>query len=162
MNLWQRLRELSWQQLWHFAALFLRNPKYILPTLSATQRTFTLCNELYGTAHHKSNRANAFRHALWNLLICKYVQKRTKNEAKSTTWAKKVTDLYEKVTQNEKMDEAMDLHNNDLGRRWFPLSIDKNEAEIVTFLQKKTENAQKINSLDEIMQHSKNLVYLTS
>lgn len=162
MNLWRRVRSLSLRQLFQLAGLLLRNPRYIVPTLTATQRTFIICNTLYGQAHHKSNPANAFRHALWNWLICRNVQKITKKESKSIFWAQKLTDLYEKVTQNEDMDEAMDLHNNRLGRNWFSTKLFKNEAEIVAFLQKQAKMAKKIESIGQIPQFSENLVFISN
>ena len=85
---------------------------------------------LFGSRHHKSNKANAFRHALWNVLICQKTLKKTNNREKSVIWTKKVTDLYEKVTQNEFLDQLMDLHNNEIGRTLFLDLFDKNEATI--------------------------------
>ena len=45
--------------------------------------------------------------------------KYAKNKQKSVFWAQKVGDLYEKVTQNEILDQEMDLHNNTTGRILF-------------------------------------------
>lgn len=119
-----------------------------------------ICDTLYGSSHHKSNKANAFRHALWNVLICKYVMKYSKNKQKSVFWAQKVGDLYEKVTQNEILDEAMDVHNNTIGRIFFLNHLDQNEEEIITLLEKKSENAQKINCVEETKRSLNVLVYL--
>ena len=108
MKLWARINKLSFSQLWQLSVVFLKHPLLIMPTLKATKDTFAICNQLYGNQHHKSNRANAFRHALWNVLICNKSVNTLKNKQKSVFWAQKVTDLYEKVTQNEPMDEAME------------------------------------------------------
>nr|WP_147278480.1 hypothetical protein [Marinirhabdus gelatinilytica] len=72
-----------------------------------------------------------------------------------------MTDLYEKVTQNEPMDEAMDLHNNAVGRICFLNNLDKNEEETINFLQKKAENAQKVVTIDEMKKLQKELVYIS-
>lgn len=37
-----------------------------------------ICDDLFDRSHHKSNKANAFRHALWNILICQKNQKQRK------------------------------------------------------------------------------------
>lgn len=146
--------------MWQLSALFLKHPLLIVPTLKATQQTFSVCNELYGNEHHKSNIANAFRHALWNLLICKKSQKNLKSKQKSVFWAQKVTTLYEKVTRNSALDEAMDLHNNAIGRLCFFKLLEENEAKMVEYLQKKTETAKKVSTIEEMLKLKLDLVYL--
>lgn len=160
MNIWKRIRQLSVGQLWKLTMLFVVNPFKIIPTLRATQRTFYICNKLYGKEHHKSNKANAFRHALWNALICKSIRKKSKNKQKTVFWAQKVTDLYENVTKNNELDEAMDLHNNAIGRISFLNFLDKKEEELVGFLQNKSKNARKIKNLEEIESTTNQMVYL--
>jgi Domain of unknown function (DUF6973) len=162
LKIWTRIQKLSIPQLWELSVLFLKHPLLIVPTLKATKRTFQVCDALYGNAHHKSNRANAFRHALWNLLICKKSFKSLKNKQKSVFWAQKVTDLYEKVTRNELLDEAMDLHNNAIGRICFLNLLAENEAKNIAFLEEMAKNAQKIASIDEIKKSNRQLVYLSS
>lgn len=160
MKIWARIKKLSIPQLWQLSVLFLKHPLLIVPTLKATKKTFQICDSLFGNEHHKSNKANAFRHALWNVLICKKSQKVFKNKQKSVFWTQKLTDLYEKVTQNKFLDEAMDLHNNTIGRICFLNLLDQNEEEIVAFLQKKAENAQKVEKLDNFNKYQNQLVYL--
>jgi hypothetical protein len=116
---------------------------------------------LYNNTHHKSNKANAFRHALWNVLICRNVIKYAKNKQKSVFWAQKVGDLYEKVTQNEILDQEMDLHNNTVGRIFFLNHFDQKEVKIIDLLQKMSQKAQKTDKIEEMRQHRNDLVYLT-
>lgn len=160
MNIWLRIKRLSLSQLTQLGFLFLKNPLLIWPTFQATKRTMVLCDGLFGTSHHKSNQANTFRHALWNILICKNVLKRTKSNEKSVIWAQKVTHLYEKVTQNALLDEKMDLHNNDVGRILFLKVFDKNEAEIIQILQKEIETAIKIEKTEDFELAENKLVYI--
>lgn len=160
MKIWARIKKLSITQLWQLSVLFLKQPLLIIPTLKATKRTFQICEELYGNNHHKSNKANAFRHALWNLLICIKTMKILKNKQKSVFWAQKVTDLYEKVTQNELLDEAMDLHNNTIGRICFLNFLNQSETEMITFLQEKAEKAKKIYVLEDFDKLQNQLTYL--
>lgn len=75
-------------------------------------------------------------------------------------WAQKVTDLYEKVTQNEPMDEAMDLHNNAIGRLCFLNFIEENEEEMVFFLQNKAQNARKVEIAADISKYKNQLVFV--
>lgn len=160
MNIWKRIRQLSIGQLFKLSALFLKHPLLIIPTLKATKRAFEICDHLFKKEHHKRTKANAFRHALWNVLICKNSMKMTKNKQKSVFWAQKVTDLYEKVTQNSLLDEAMDVHNNAIGRLCFLNNMEETEAIFIEILQKLSKNAQKITKIEEIEQNRAILVYL--
>lgn len=130
------------------------------PTLKATKRTMILCDELFGKVHHQSNSSNAFRHALWNILICKKTLKRTQNREKSIIWTRKVTNLYEKVTDNGKMDRAMDLHNNEVGLRLFLTVFEEKESEIISILQKMREKSQKVTNVNDFIKFKDNLVHL--
>ena len=161
MNIWKRIKQLSAGQLFRLALVFAARPLLIGPTLRATKRTMHICDTLYGGAHHKNGKPNAFRHALWNILICRNCRKRTKNDEKSANWTEKITVLYEKVTKNEILDQRMDLHNNDLGRKWFQENLFENEAEIVNFIQKRLENAQKVTKIEEIVNLEKTLIYIS-
>lgn len=160
MKLRKRIQQLSIRQLTRFAMLLLKHPFHIIPTLKATRRTFEICDQLYGKDHQRSNKGNAFRHAVWNVLLCKKTFKNSKNKQKSVFWAQRVTDLYEKMTQNELLDEAMDLHNNAVGRICFLNYLNQNEQEIIKFLQKKAENAKKVANIEELSKISNQMVYL--
>jgi len=119
-----------------------------------------LCDELFGKAHHRSNKANAFRHALWNILICHKTLKRTKNKEKSIVWTEKVTNLYEKVTDNDEIEKAMDLHNNKVGLHLFLSVFDKKEEEIIVLLQKMIKNSRKVTSFEDLDIFNPGLVHL--
>ncbi len=120
-----------------------------------------VCDSLFGKSHHGNNRANAFRHAFWNVLICQKTLKWTKNQKKSMIWAEKVTFLYEKVTQNENLAKMMDLHNNGIGRILFSSIFDQNEEEIIENLTILMKNAQKIVKIEEFPIFNNQLVYLS-
>lgn len=119
-----------------------------------------ICDELYGKTHHKSNKANAFRHALWNVLICRNALSVTKNKQKSVFWAQKVGDLYEKVTQNEQLDEAMDLHNNSFGRLYFFNTLDFSEEKIIGLIKNESNQAVQIHTINESASSKNRLVYI--
>ena len=151
MTIWARIRRLKIGQLIPFSLLFLNQPFLIRPTLRATKRTMVICDKLFGQAHHRSNKANAFRHALWNVLICHKTLKTTKNIEKSIVWAKKVTNLSEKV---------MDVHNNNVGLDLFLSVFGENEEEIVVLLQKMMKKSEKVTNLEDFARHGHALVHL--
>ncbi|KAA3624559.1 MAG: hypothetical protein DWP94_03270 [Flavobacterium sp.] len=161
MNLWNRILKMNGRQLFRFGILFLKNPLLVFPTLRASKTTLKVCNELFGKRHHTNGKENAFRHALWNLEICIFCQKRLKNVEKTTNWAQKVTNMYEKVTQNESLDEAMDYHNNAIGRMVFLSHFAKKKDKMIEFLHKMMENSVKIEKIEDINNCQNKLVYIS-
>jgi len=159
MKIWWRIRQISFKQLVRLAFLFLKNPLLLIPTLKATKEALKVCDSLFGKSHHSNGKENAFRHALWNALICEKTREMTKNDEKSIIWTQKITDLYEKATKNNPLDKAMDLHNNHIGRMLF---LNENKAEIVFFLQKRLENARKITNIEEIDLYNDRLIYISN
>lgn len=160
MKIWKRIRSLSLYQLYKFSMLFLRHPRLITSTINATKETFFICNRFYEEGHGISNRGNAFRHAVWNILICEKSFKKTKNRQKSVDWAQKVTDLYEKVTQNSKLDEQMDLHNNAVGRNLFLSLLEEDKDKIIQIVYKKSLKAVKMISVKDLENLKQDMVYL--
>lgn len=143
------------------AFVVMSRPLLIRPTLRATKHTLKIFDSLYGKAHHKNGKANAFRHALWNIEICQGFFGVTKNVGKSIYWAKKITDLHEKMAPNAKLETAMDLHNNEIGRMLFMSIADRNESNFVDFIQKKVENAQLLTKVEDIENCKNELVYIS-
>lgn len=160
MNYWKRIQQLNLKQLFQLTVLFAKQPLLVRPTFIASKRTMIVCDELFGRSHHKNNRANAFRHAFWNILICQKTLKWTKNLEKSKLWTQKVTFLYEKATKNGHLERFMDLHNNAVGRNQFSTIFDKKEDEIIDLLQKTLINAQKLIKIDQKEILSKQLTYI--
>ena len=141
--------------------VLMRRPLLIRPTLQATKQTMKISDTIYGKAHHKNGKANAFRHALWNIEICKKTFGVTKNVDKSIYWAKKITDLHEKLAPNATLETAMDMHNNEIGRILFISFFDQNESKIIDFVQKRAKNAQKMTKIEDIKKCRNELVYIS-
>ena len=160
MNVVKRIRQLSVKQLWHLSVVFIKQPFLVFPTLNATKKTMKISSDLYGKAHHKNGPANAFRHAMWNVLIAKAAFKKFQNIEKSIDWAKKVTDLHEKLAPNSPLETVMDLHNNKMGRQFFMEAVDFSDEETIHFIQKKTETAQKVTKTSEIEAFKTKLVFI--
>lgn len=161
MKIWNRIAKMSLRQLIELSYALIQKPKLIFPVLRATKRTLEICNTHYDRQHFANNKTNAFRHVLWNILICRNIDKKLKNDEKSVNWTKKVTDLYEKVTKNDILDELMDLHNNAIGRKVFLDKKGLNELEIVHLLQKMLPFAIKVNKKDDFDQLDDKLVYIS-
>lgn len=161
MNILGILKRLSIKELFLLSALMLKHPFYILPTLNATKQTLVLCDRYFKNNHHKNGKGNAFRHALWNVLICRNVFKINKNVKKSVDWAQKVTDLHEKLAPNEPLEKTMDLHNNSVGRFYFDTLKNMSLEEQLAFLKNMTENCRKITEIDEVKSYKNNLVIIS-
>ncbi|WP_159025473.1 hypothetical protein [Aquimarina sp. Aq78] len=160
MSIRSLLRRLSFRQILRLTGIMLQNPLLIYPTLKATRRTMIICDLHYGKAHHKNGKANAFRHALWNILICRTTFRITKNKEKSIAWTKKITDLHEKLAPNKPIETAMDLHNNEIGRKYFLDLTIGFEEEMISFLKENTQKAKKVTDIKEILDHKDKLIYL--
>lgn len=137
----------------------IKHPLFSLATLQATIITFKISQQKFPNKHGKENKANAFRHALWNMLILKKSLVFTNDVSKAETWTKKITDLHEELSPNRAISRAMDLKNNELGRHWIKVNLELSDSEIVKFLENKLQEAQKISKISEIAIQS-NLVYL--
>lgn len=162
MAIWNRVKSLSIKQLFLLGKTFIVNPLYFFPTHRATLKTVQMCDKLFGKAHHKNNVTNAFRHALWNILIAKNIYQKNNSVEKSVEWAKKVTDLHEKLAPNAELEMIMDLHNNEVGRNIFAEKQMQNndENEIISELKEKMKSAVKVSSIDEMEENKREFVYL--
>lgn len=158
MKVSERLRRMSLRQLLNLTFLFLRNPLLAFPAYTATVQTFRICNKHFGKLHHGNGIENAYRHALWNALICKNSSKFIKNDQKLAEWTQKLTDLYEKITKNDPLDKAMDLHNNAIGRK---LYLEQKSSNLEESLMKMTENGVKITKIESISDFPNRLVYIS-
>ncbi len=133
---------------------------YVLPTVLATKECMDIAQRKFGSKHHLSNPANAFRHALWVILIIRKCLIWKRNEEKAIVWAKKFTDWHEKFSPNEALEEAMDLHNNQMGIVFFEEIKYKNEVETISFLKQKASEAVKIETVEEVENFKTKLVYI--
>jgi hypothetical protein len=161
MNLWRKLKRISFLKLMNFSFLLLQKPLLIFPILNATKLALKTSQELYGNAHNSSGKANAFRHAFWNFILCQKTLKFTKNVQKSIFWTEKVVNYYEKVTKNDALDAEMDFHNNAFGRNHFSAHFEKKIDEIIQFFQISAENAQNITKIEEIELFKNQMVYIS-
>ena len=165
MTFWKLIRSLKFAQLKSIGILFFKRPLFVLPTIKATFISYNATEKLYPKTHHLSGKANAFRHALWNMLICNECVKWKNDIDKAVTWAKITTDWHEEFSPNKALARAMDLHNNNVGRCLFlDLYNGQNKLKtsyLINYLQEKLNLSVKIKSEDEIKAYPKLLVYIT-
>ena len=159
MALAASIKNLSFKQFLVLGKVFAFNPQFIIPTWKATRKTLKICDRRFGQDHHKNTPANAFRHALWNFIICEKCHKIAKSSDKAKSWSKKITDLHEKLLPNSELEKRMDLHNNGIGRSLFEKHILKT-LNAPSILTGKMETATKIRTVEEINRVKDELVYI--
>ncbi|GGZ43549.1 DUF6973 domain-containing protein [Mesonia mobilis] len=160
MAIWAKIKQLNLKQTFILGKTFLFRPGLLFPTYRATRQTVQICNRLFGKAHHKNNKTNAFRHALWNFLIAEKSFPQLNEKTKAIAWAKEITDLHEKLSPNPELPRTMDLHNNEVGRSLFQQEI--TSKKIIEKLQEMMKEAQFVNQVAEIPNYPERLVYIES
>lgn len=159
MSVWEIVSNLKFRELSTLSLVFLKNPRYFLPTLKATLETIKVCDFKFGEQHHFDNPTNAFRHAYWNYLICEKCIKVTGSIEQVSGWAEKVTDLHEDLSPNEPLAREMDLHNNKIGREIFLNNL-QGISEPVKYFKKMMAEAIKVETLEEINNAGSQLVFI--
>jgi len=87
-----------WALVWH--------PKLVNSTRKATEKANELTTQYFPNQSAWQTKADAFRHAMWNALIAKYVGAQKNSIDKCVKWAKKFTDKHEEG--GEKPDDWTD------------------------------------------------------
>ena len=162
MNIWNRIKQLSIKQFFILLKVFMMRPLYIIPTHKATIETLLICDRLFGKKHQNHNQENAFRHALWNIIIAKNCYSPKRGVNKVVEWAEKVTTLHEKTAPNKPLETAMDLHNNKIGLTLLQKEklYQKPLSEIKKTLLEEMKLGVKVSSVEEMKQHTDKMVYL--
>ena len=143
MAVWARIKNMNFKELFSVSKVFIRKPRYIIPTYKATIRTIEICDDLYPEEHHNNGKENAFRHALWNYLICEKCYSISGSVEIARNWSDHITAFHEKLSPNRKLAKAMDIHNNRIGQQVFKGDEDSTE-EIIKQLQQKMQQAVKV------------------
>lgn len=158
MEVWTKIKNLNPQEFFILSKIFLLKPQFILPTYRATIKTIRICDKRFGKKHHKNNRTNAYRHALWNFLIAEECYKIGGSVEESLDWSKKITDLHENLSPNKELSRIMDLHNNKIGRQLFEEYHSTENRDILQVLEEKMNKAKKVDTVEEI-ENEKNMVF---
>jgi hypothetical protein len=163
-----------WYFVWH--------PALASPIKKATEKAKSLTDSNYPNISAYQNKADGFRHAIWNVLICKYIGEDKNAISDCTERAEDFTTKHETgadkpITMTDAawaLDQQMDLHNNAQGRKyfesvasiikvgWFKVKrvIAPSEDELVTGIKNKLNSAQKISTATDTSKYPNNLVYI--
>lgn len=158
MAVWAKIKNLKPREFFILSKVFIQNPRFILPTFLATRKTIRICNKQFGKKHHKNNRTNAYRHAMWNFLISEECFRISGSLEHALGWSKKITDLHEKLSPNKDLSRTMDLHNNKIGRQLFDKFHSAKNIDILQVMGEMMQKAKKVEIIEEI-QEEKNLVF---
>ncbi len=159
MSVWGILKNLKLKEVSTLSKIFLKHPRYFIPTLRATLETIKVCDDEFGDAHHLDNPANAFRHAYWNFLICVKCYKVAGPREKVADWAKKITELHEDLSPNDELAREMDLHNNQIGREIFKKYGDE-IVEPVKYFKELMDHSNLVTTIDQIKNSGNNYVHI--
>ncbi|WP_408962303.1 DUF6973 domain-containing protein [Polaribacter sp. WD7] len=160
MSFYRMLKNLNYKLLSHVIVWFVKHPIFMLATIKATFYTLKITQKKFPDIHDKNNKANAFRHALWNVLIAKQCAKFSTDYRVVLNWTKKITDWHEDFSVNEEMARLMDLHNNVFGRNKFLPWKEETVNSIVELLIKELSNAILVTKKSEIKKLVHKLIYL--
>jgi len=160
MSFWNIIKSLDFKQVWILFLWFLQHPLYMFATVKATYFTMRIAQKQFPDIHDQHNEANAFRHALWNILIAKESAKFSSDLEAVLSWTKRITDWHEEFSPNKEMAKLMDLHNNKIGRNQF-LNLKENSTElIVASLKNEMSKAVQVQQKSEFKNYENQLVYL--
>lgn len=159
MSVWDIVTNLKFREVLTLSKIFLKNPRYFVPTLKATVETIKVCDFKFGNKHHFDNPTNAFRHAYWNYLICAKCYKVSGSVNQVAAWAKKITNLHEDLSPNNELAKEMDLHNNRIGREIF-LKYPNDIQDPVRFFKDMMGHAKQVISVKEIKNSPNQFVFI--
>ncbi len=162
MNLIGTLARLNFGKIWELLGLSLGHITFLWPTYRATRACMSISTKHFGRKHYQNGQANAFRHALWNVLIAKACFKGPKNLQKSISWTKRITDWHETAFFSKTLPMKMDYHNNAIGRWLFSEHWKWTEEQFIEQLLKLTHHALMLNEHTDLSTIKNQLVYITN
>lgn len=160
MKLRSVIQSMDFRQLWSLFLLSLRHPLFIIPTVQGTRKCVEICDHRFGDAHHHNGPENAFRHALWNMLIVQKSVLSGRNVDKALRWAKTITDWHEDFSPNPPLARAMDLHNNQMGRDLISRNPQITVEEMIQLLSEMVSLSRKRTQIEELIHDTSFLVHI--
>lgn len=153
-------KNLDFKQILSLLKWFVKHPLFMLATIWATYKTLKIAEKEFPKIHNLHNKANAFRHALWNVLIAKYASKFSQDIDEVLNWTRIITDWHEDFSPNKTMARKMDLHNNAFGRSKFLSLKNSTINNIIVSLEKDLSNAVFVTHKFDFEKCNHKLVYL--
>ena len=162
MNLFKIFLRIKPLGFWRLLKLAVPNVGFLWPTYSATKACMQLSTAHFGRKHYQNGQANAFRHALWNVLIAKYCAKSANVVDRALNWTKKITDWHEETFFSKELPMKMDYHNNAVGRDLFKKYPQWPQVAFVQKLVSLSDRAIKIKSETDLNQYKNQLVFISN
>lgn len=160
MSFWNIFKSLKYRQIHRLLIWFLQHPLFMFATLKATFLTMRIAQNEFPDIHGEHNKANAFRHALWNLLIANKSRKFSFSLDAVLDWTKEITDWHEEFSPNKEMAKLMDLHNNAIGRKLYNSWQEQPLSNYITLLKIELAKAVVVTQKSELKNFKDILIYL--
>ena len=160
MLLWNIIKGVRFRQLKSLLLFLFKHPFFLISTVKATFDVLRISQKEFPNTHGFNNKANAFRHALWNIFIAKQCTLFSRKNHKIISWTKEFTDWHEDFSPNEELARVMDLHNNCIGRELFLKTPKSTKNQWVILLKDELEYAVQIVSVEDVVNYPRQLVYL--
>jgi hypothetical protein len=160
MSSWKIIKGLNFRQLKSLTVLLFKHPFFMLSTMKATFSVMRIAQKEFPNVHGLLNKANAFRHALWNVFIAIECSRFSKNTDAVLKWTKEFTDWHEEFAPNEELAKIMDLHNNFIGRELYKQTESRDKKQWVEFIKNQLLDAVQITSVTDVEKYPNQLVYL--
>lgn len=163
-----------WYFVWH--------PALAKPIQDATNKANELTATNFPNSSKYQDKGDAFRHAIWNALMAKYIGLDKNNIADCIDRAKDFSDKHESggekpanmTDEQYKLDGQMDYHNNEQGRNYFVSEAwiiregffrvkrvrAPTEDEMAKAILSLTKSARKVATVSNIDSYPNNLVYI--
>lgn len=160
MSSWEIIKGINFRQLKSLIVFLFTHPFFMISTVRATFSVMRIAQQEFPNIHGGHNKANAFRHALWNIFIAIECGKFSKDIDAVLKWTKDFTDWHEDFSPNKELPRIMDLHNNLIGRALYreTVGIDKNQW--IALVKEELLKAVQIVSVEEVDKYPNQLVYL--
>lgn len=114
LGAYDKYNELNKYETWLLASNPLKIPGSVRAYNRAKQWTSEYAKKWMNGIEY-NNRADGFRHSVWNALLCRETGTQYDDISDCLKWAKDFTNAHEK-TSEDNMEKSMDLHNNKIGR----------------------------------------------
>ncbi len=160
MQLWDVIKGVRFKQLHSVLLFFFKHPFFFISTIKATFDILRISQKEFPNTHGFHNKANAFRHALWNIFIAKQCSLYSRKNHEIILWTKEFTDWHEEFSPNEELPRLMDLHNNHIGRELFLKTPNSTQKQWVKSIKEKLQHAVQIVSAEDVVNYPSQLVYL--
>lgn len=160
MLLWNIIKGVRFRLMKSVLVFLFKHPIFMVSTIIATFDVVRISQKEFPDTHGFHNKANAFRHALWNIFIAKQCALFSRKSHEVILWTKEFTDWHEDFSYNKELARIMDLHNNYIGRELFLKTPEKTHYQWVILMKEQLHKAVQIVSVEDVVNYPSQLVYL--